>query len=195
MKKSFTVRQISMIIAALIVRYGMIDNAYNSFGNAVWRYKQHPNSFSLFRIVSDITGSFLSEWLVPLYFGKVIQVLALLFLFVMLIDRVIHRSSLKRHSDPQAAVRAEKKTCKLLFRLSFLPFLLFIVYCFISMFTGADAGFFVSHTVYGSAAFITSFVWVGLALCMIPVFPLIVFYQLFYIIKYAPSKKVRRRQV
>lgn len=188
MKNNFTTRQITVMIAALIVRFGIICNAKHLIDSALWQHKQ--NGRSLLRVFTNLFGNFFGEWLIPLYFRKPIPALALIFLFVMLIYRTIHRSSLKRHSDPESAVRAEKKTSKLLFKLSFLPFVLFIIYCFISMFTGAEAGIITTYTVYGTEAFINTFIWWGLALCMFPVFPLMLIYQIVYIIRNAANKKL-----
>ena len=117
-----------------------------------------------------------------------LTVMPFVYLLVQAIFELIRRRSAKRFPDEAAARQHEKKTARRLYNLSFIPFLLFVLYCFSTMITGFDAGWITSHYVYGTDALLNSFIFGGLALCIVPVFPAMLIYQIVYNVKYRRRK-------
>ena len=91
----------------------------------------------------------------------------------------------------EAGKKAISKLYTLSFLLSFIPFLLLLI-------AAADSwknGFTFLSTCYGSEAFIDTIVfWGGIYFgIMIPVFPLLIFWQILYIWKWAAERKRIRK--
>ena len=187
--KKLNAKRISVIIAAVIFVIGCVVNTLRAYDVAVW-WSEHcgyePDPSNYFR---DTLKNIPGEWLILDFDIRIIFPLALVYLLVQLALGIIHRVSKKRHADPEAAEKSERKTSKVLFILSFLPFTLYILWCFISMFTGAKTGILGTYTVYGFEAFASSFIWVGLALCILPVFPAMLIYQTIYIVRTYRTRK------
>ena len=86
----------------------------------------------------------------------------------------------------------KEKVLKILFFISFLPFIFLLAKSTYHAIFGYDeftwVGYYVG-TIYGFEAFLEVFVWTGLALCFIPVLPICFVYQLIYIIRCFARKK------
>ncbi len=117
-----------------------------------------------------------------------LTVMPFVYLLVQAIFELIRRRSAKRFPDEAAARQYQEKIAGRLYNLSFIPFLLFVLYCFSTMITGFDAGWITSHYVYGTDALLNSFIFGGLALCIVPVFPAMLIYQIVYNVKYRRRK-------
>ena len=189
--KKFGARRISVIIAAVIFVIGCVVNTMRAYDVAVWWSEHCGYEPDPVRYLRDTLKNFPGEWLILDFDIRIIFPLALVYLLVQLALSIIHRVSKKRHSDEAAAEKSERKIGKALFLLSFLPFAAFIVYCTVVIFTGAKKGYFMGgyRTLYGLEAFEYTFVWGGLVLCIIPVFPAMLIYQIIYIVRTQHTRK------
>ena len=81
----------------------------------------------------------------------------------------------------EAGLTPISKLYKASFRVSFVPFVLLLIYSFASAFTGTD---FLFDTCYGFDAFWLNFVLVGVLMLsyIIPVFPVLIFWQILYLV-------------
>ena len=80
------------------------------------------------------------------------------------------------------------KGYKISFILSYIPYLLLLIY---SIFASVY-GFNFFTTTYGWEGFYTSFLIVGAVFCVIPVFPLCLFWQILYIVKWVRNRKSKQ---
>ena len=88
----------------------------------------------------------------------------------------------------EAGEKPISKLYKASFLLSFLPFVLLVMY---SVYGMSDGFTFMYSTTYGGEAFYEYLVWYGVIIfgAFIPVFPLIIFWQILYIIKRIQYRK------
>ena len=88
----------------------------------------------------------------------------------------------------EAGEKPISKLYKASFLLSFLPFVLLIIY---SVYGMSDGFTFMYSTTYGGEAFYEYLVWYGVIIfgALIPVFPAMIFWQILYIIKRIQYRK------
>lgn len=84
------------------------------------------------------------------------------------------------------------KVLKIVLWISFLPYVWLLVYGIYSFFNGFT---FIFSTSYGFTALYESIVIMGIILCMYPVLPICLIYQLFYLICYFIKKKKLKKEV
>ena len=182
--KSCEKKKLPAVVASLTVLAGLIFNAVSSLVYAVGSHTAANGEGVSANIPYVFFVRFLQGFTFILTPQNALPVLAALYLLIRALCKAIRRVSRKRHSDEAAAEKSERKIGKALFLLSFLPFAAFIVYCTVVIFTGAKKGYFMGGhtTLYGLEAFEYTFVWGGLVLCIIPVFPAAAVYQTVYIV-------------
>ena len=185
MKKS-NARKISMIAAAVIVFIGCIVNTFRAYHVAVFWCEHCEYEKTVPTLLHYTVKNIPGEWFILDLDISMIFPLALIYLIVQLIFGLIRRRSAKRHSDAAAAEKSERKAGKVLFILSFLPFILFMGYCVVYAIGRSPVS---EHIEFNRSSFAEAFVLTGLGLCMIPVFPAMLIYQIVYIVKTLRSKK------
>lgn len=82
-------------------------------------------------------------------------------------------------------MRKRSNITKILFILSFLPYIILILISLYHAIFGNDIYAFLGgyiRTDYGMKAFLDTFVWNVLSLCFIPVLPIVAIYQIIFII-------------
>ena len=84
----------------------------------------------------------------------------------------------------------KEKTLKILLYVSFLPYIFILVISIWSIFNGFT---FMVGTTYGFKAFYESAIIYGFILCTeIPIIPICVFYEIFYLLRYIMNKKNKK---
>ena len=91
-----------------------------------------------------------------------------------------------------------KKIAKIIFILSFLPYIILILISLYHAVYGYDVYTLIKpqyvRTIYGIEAFGESLVWNALVLCVIPVLPIVFIYQITYIIINVIIKLLKRNK-
>lgn len=92
-----------------------------------------------------------------------------------------------------------RKIYKIIFICSFIPFIILLLIATYHAIFGYDVYTMIlptyRGTIYGIDAFRQSLVWNVIAMCFIPILPLMVLYQLIFIIRYIFIKKHFRRMI
>lgn len=89
----------------------------------------------------------------------------------------------------------KKKLFKLIFIVSFMPYVLLLLYALYKSIVGYDIYTWIlpvyKGTIYGIEAFMQVLIWNGIALCFIPVLPACFLYQIIYlIIRYVKKRPI-----
>ena len=179
-------RKISMIAAAVIVFIGCIVNTFRAYHVAVFWCEHCEYEKTVPTLLHYTVKNFPGEWLILDFGIYMIFPLALIYLIVQLIFGLIRRVSAKRSSDAAAAEQSERKAGKVLFTLSFLPFILYLGYCVVYAIGRSPVS---ERLVFNTSSFLEAFIFTGLGLCMVPVFPAMLIYQIVYIVKTLRAKK------
>ncbi len=91
----------------------------------------------------------------------------------------------------------KKKFLRILFWLSFVPYLLLVGYSAYFAIVGYDVYTLILpqylRTIYGWDAFCRVFVWTGIAFCIIPILPICLLYQLIYFMIALVSRSTVKR--
>jgi hypothetical protein len=114
----------------------------------------------------------------------VILVVSLLGLFAVLVTHIMRN----RKNRGKASVTNGDR---IWFRLSFVPFMLMLLYGVYSAFFGID---FLWSRTYGIDGFLLAMMFGGIALVVIPVLPLCIVWQIIYIIRRRKEKKAAALQ-
>lgn len=90
----------------------------------------------------------------------------------------------------------ENKTFKLIFKISFLLYIILILISLYYAIFGYDVYTWILptyvRTIYGIEAFLETITWNFLRLCIIPVIPIVALYQVIYIILFI-MKKIKQK--
>ena len=128
---------------------------------------------------------FLGTWLVSWCNGWLmispfcaLNTIALVYLLVCLVRWLIERFIKKVAPETK---NVSEKAGKIGFALSFLPLVIFLGLCTYTGIVGTDGGFFTSPK-HGWDAFFNAFIWGGLLLCVVPVFPTMLVIQIVHIV-------------
>lgn len=93
----------------------------------------------------------------------------------------------------------KKKIFKIVFLISFSPYILLILLAMHSAIYGYDIytwfGNQYIRTIYGVEAFKEIVIWVGLSMCAIPVLPTALIIQIIYIVLYIKNKRKTRKDM
>ena len=97
-------------------------------------------------------------------------------------------------------MKNKKRISKIIFILSFLPYIVLILISLYYAIFGHDVYAFLGgyiRTDYGMTAFLDTLIWNVLSLCFIPVLPVIATYQIIFIIihliRYIKNKKKKTK--
>ncbi len=125
------------------------------------------------------------------YFDDVTTVLPFWGFFVSLFGVSAVMISWRLRKRAETGKKPISRLYKCSFILSFVPFVILVIF---SACSSADGFTFMSSTVYGSEAFYEYMVWSGIIIfgLLIPVFPLMIFWQVLYIIKRIQYRKMMR---
>ena len=92
----------------------------------------------------------------------------------------------------------KNKIAKIIFVLSFLPYVILILISLYHAIFGYDVYTLIKpqyiRTSYGTEAFGESLVWNSLVLCVIPVLPIVLIYQIIYIVIKIIIKLLKRNK-
>lgn len=90
----------------------------------------------------------------------------------------------------------KNKILKLLFKISFLPYIILILISLYYAIFGYDVYTWILptyvKTIYGIEAFINTITWNFLGLCIIPIIPIIALYQIIYILLFIIRKNKQK---
>ncbi|WP_028518623.1 hypothetical protein [Ruminococcus flavefaciens] len=114
-------------------------------------------------------------------YASVFGVILLLSVFGLIGLGLSHRIK-KRKST---GLKPISKKYTISFIVSYVPYLLLLLY---SLYC-SKFGFTFFTTTYGWEGFYSAFVIMGIVFCVIPVFPLCFFWQIFYIVKWIRNRK------
>ena len=93
----------------------------------------------------------------------------------------------------------KKKIFKIIFIISFLPYILLMLLAIDAAIYGYDIytwfGNQYIRTIYGVEAFKEIVIWVGLSMCAIPVLPTALIIQIIYIVLYIKNKRKIRKDM
>ncbi len=84
------------------------------------------------------------------------------------------------------------KVLKIIFIISFIPYIGLLIYGIYSMIFGFT---FIFSTSYGIEAFLDSIFILGLLLCVYPILPICLIYQIFYLIRHLVKKHNSKNNV
>lgn len=121
----------------------------------------------------------------PLWY---LPTIAVLFQIVWLVNYIVHKKSIKKYEETEKRKESEIKVKTVLFVLSFLPITLIVLYSLFCMSGGYETGLFNTYTVYGSQAFSEAFLWTCLAFTIIPILPVMLVWQIVYIVRKISKK-------
>ncbi len=92
----------------------------------------------------------------------------------------------------------KKKILRIVLCLSFIPYLFLIVYSLYHAIYGYDLNTWILpqyiRTIYGWDAFSEVFIWTALVLCVVPILPICLLYQIIYFIRYLLNF-IRRKSI
>lgn len=177
-----TRRLMPLYISAVAVSLGFV-------GHIVCEIQEVPKTLEFYEgfstgfIVTNILIDWLGRWIFEglnnfLWF---IPTIAFLFQVVWVINYLVKRHAEKKYSAEKSR-KVIRKTKKIMFLLSFLPIVLVLIYSFVSIFKGAQTGIINTTTIYGTEAFLQTFVMTCICFCIIPVLPLALVWQVIYIV-------------
>lgn len=175
--------KIPLYISALAVAAGIFGHTAEEIAHFS---KIEP--FYSDRSLSYKAESFLVSWLESWTFGCLenplwcIPTIAVLFQIAWLVNHIIHKKTLGKHDDSEKQKRSESKVRTVLFILSFLPMTLILLYSLYCSFGGYRTGFINTYIVYGAEAFKDAFLWTCLFFSAVPVLPLMLVWQIVYIV-------------
>ena len=90
----------------------------------------------------------------------------------------------------------KSKVFKLIFKISFLPYIILILISLYYAIFGYDVYTWILptyvKTIYGIEAFINTITWNFLDLCIIPIIPIIALYQIIYILLFIIRKNKQK---
>lgn len=176
--------RIPLYISALLVFLGILGHTVGTviyFLDMSEYYRGYSLSYKIESFMIEWLGRWVFECLEnPLW---CLPTVAVLFQIVWLINHIIHKGSERKYGDSEKRKKSESKVRNVLFALSFLPITLILLYSVYCSFAGYQTGLFNTHTVYGSEAFSEAFLWTCLMLLMIPVLPLMLVWQIVYIVR------------
>ncbi|MBR5684466.1 MAG: hypothetical protein IKW96_14525 [Ruminococcus sp.] len=137
--------------------------------------------FLAYCITEGITGFGLAHGFEKGYCSEfgVILVVSCLGLFAVLVSHAMRN---RKNKGKKAITNADR----IWFRLSFVPFLLMLLYGVYSAFFGID---FLWSRSYGLDAFLIAVLFGGIALVVVPVLPLCIVWQVIYLIRRRKVKK------
>ena len=92
----------------------------------------------------------------------------------------------------------KNKILKLLFKISFLPYIILILISLYYAILGYDVYTWILptyvRTIYGIEAFIETLTWNFLVLCFIPIIPIVALFQIIYIVLFI-IRKIKKNKV
>jgi len=182
--KKFQRSRLPLYISALLVAAGFIGHTIGAITHALDMKEYYRDESLCFKIVSFILN-WLERWVWeglkdPLW---CLPTAAVLFQIVLLINYAVRRRTERKYPVSERSEK-QNKINKVLFVISFLPITLITLYSLGCMVTGYETGLFGSAArAYGGQAFGEAFLWSCLMFTIIPVLPLMLVYQIVYIVR------------
>lgn len=182
--KKYERSRLPLYISALLVAAGFIGHTVGVMID-VFDMKEYYIDYSLRYKIESVASLWLGRWVWeclkdPLW---CLPTAAVLFQIVLLINYAVRRRTERKYPVSERSEK-QNKINKVLFVISFLPITLIVLYSLGCMVTGYETGLFGSAArAYGGQAFCEAFLWSCLGFTFIPVLPLMLVYQIVYIVR------------
>lgn len=182
--KKYERSRLPLYISALLVFIGIIGHTIGAIID-VFDMKEYYSDHSLRYKIESVVSLWLERWIWKCVENPLwcLPIAAILFQIVWLINYAVKRRTERKYPISERSEK-QKKASLVLLVISFLPITLIVLYSLACMFTGYEMGFFGSSaTYYGGQAFCEAFLWSCLGFTVIPILPLMLVYQIVYIVR------------
>jgi len=183
--KKYERSRLPLYISALLVFIGIIGHTVGAIIHAL-NMKKYYRDYSLSFKIANFIIDWLERWVWECLKNPLwcLPTAAVLFQIVWLINYAVKRRTERKYPMPAERSEKQKKASLVLLVISFLPITLIVLYSLTCMLTGYETGFFGSSaTYYGGQAFCEAFLWSCLGFTVIPILPLMLVYQIVYIVR------------